>query len=152
MSSHALQELSQIAADGDGVQLEVSRLRAEAFRQQREYLAAIEVLDGVLEHVPDDLESLMTMAWCYKRTEQLDRAIDAMQSAYKAHPDEPVVLYNLACYFTLAGDKPQAISWLGRSLRMESALRELIPEESDFDSLRHDPDFLLVVRETGNEG
>ncbi len=27
----------------------------------------------------------------------------------------PVVLYNLACYYSLAGEKDNALSWLGRS-------------------------------------
>ena len=36
MSDHALRELAQIAADGDEVEFEVSRLRGEALRQQRE--------------------------------------------------------------------------------------------------------------------
>jgi len=57
------------------------------------------------------------------------------------------VLYNLACYFALASDKVHALSWLGRAIRMESSLRELIPDETDFDSLRDDADFRLIVEE-----
>ena len=59
------------------------------------------------------------LAWCLKRTDRLEEAIDVMMAAYQFHEDEPIVLYNLACYFALAGDKPQALSWLGRAIRME---------------------------------
>jgi hypothetical protein len=88
-----------------------------------------------------------------------------MEEAYRAHPKVPVVLYNIACYHSLAGDKRQALSWLGRALRMEASLRklvpddpdlqalalrtslrDLIPDESDFDSLRNDPDFQYLAR------
>ena len=68
-----------------------------------------------------------------------------MMAAYQFHEDEPIVLYNLACYFALAGDKPQALSWLGRAIRMESSLRELVPDETDFDELRRDADFQMIV-------
>ena len=59
---------------------------------------------------PTDITILMGMAWCYKRTERLPLAIDAMKQAYQNSPEEPVVLYNLACYFALSGDKTQALS------------------------------------------
>lgn len=68
-----------------------------------------------------------------------------MEQAYQASPKQPIVLYNLSCYFSLAGDKAQALSWLGRALRIEPTLRELIPDESDFDPLRNDPDFQFVI-------
>ncbi len=68
-----------------------------------------------------------------------------MKDTYRVHRYEPIVLYNLACYLALAGEKEQALSWLGRSLRIQPSLRKLIPDDSDFDQLRHEPDFRLVV-------
>ena len=56
-----------------------------------------------------------------------------------------IVIYNLACYFSLLGDKPKAIECLGRSLRMEPELKELIPNEPDFNDLRQDPHFQFVT-------
>ena len=41
--------------------------------------------------------------------------------------------------------KTQALSWLGRALRMDASYRQLIDDESDFDPLRHDPDFQMIV-------
>ena len=46
----------------------------------------------------------MTMAWCYKRTNQLPRAITSMERAYRINPKEAVILYNLSCYWSLAGN------------------------------------------------
>jgi hypothetical protein len=50
-------------------------------------------------------------------------------------------LYNMACYLALDGNREQALSWLGRALRMDKTLCKLVPAETDFDSLKHDPDF-----------
>ena len=82
---------------------------------------------------------------CYKRIGQLPKAISAMEQAYHVAPKEAVILYNLSCYWSLSGNKTQALSWLGRALRMDQALRKLIDDESDFDPLRHDPDFRLIL-------
>jgi tetratricopeptide (TPR) repeat protein len=87
----------------------------------------------------------MGLAWCYKRTDQLAKSIEAMHQAYLAHRSEAIVLYNLSCYYSLAGNKEQALSWLGRALRMRPDLRQLIADETDFDPLRNDSDFQHLI-------
>ena len=144
MPEHALRELDRIA-DPEAIPFEFNRLRGEALRTASQFEPALEAYARALAEQPEDLSVLMGMAWCYKRTGQLPRAIAAMEQAYRAHPKEPIVLYNLACYFSLGGEKAQALSWLGRALRMESSLRKLISDEPDFDSLRNDPDFQYVT-------
>ena len=145
MSDHALSEL-QVIDDPEECRFEFHRLRGEALRQKREYRSALDEYAKSLVEDPSDLAVLLGMAWCYKRMGQLSRAVAAMEQAYRFAPNEPIVLYNLSCYFALAGNKPQALSWLGRALRMERALRELITDESDSDELRDDPDFQFIVR------
>ena len=61
--------------------------------------------------------------------------------------DNAVVLYNLGCYYALAGDKELALSWLGRAIRREQRFRALVGNESDFDEFRQDPDFQFVIGE-----
>ena len=71
-----------------------------------------------------------------------------MHDAYLAHRETPVVLYNLSCYYALAGQKTQALSWLARALRMDADLRRLIPDETDFDPIRNEPEFIKLVELT----
>lgn len=144
MPDHALRELRSIA-ERDECEFAWQQLRGEALRQKQEYHAALDAFHQALSEDDEDVSVLMGMAWCYKRIDELPRAIRVMERAYEVAPKEPIVLYNLSCYYALAGDKPQALSWLGRALRMEKSLRELIPGESDFDSLRDDPDFQFVA-------
>jgi len=144
MADHALAELLAIRDPGQ-CRFALDELRGEACRQLRQYDEAIAHYERALRERSNDLSALLGIAWCYKRTDQLPRAIAAMDRAYDAQPDEPIVLYNLACYFALDGDKARALSWLGRALRMKSSLRTLIPDEHDFDSLRDDPDFQFVA-------
>jgi tetratricopeptide (TPR) repeat protein len=147
MPKHALRELAQIT-DPEAIPFEFNQLRGDALREEGRFEEALIAYARALAERPEDLGVLMGMAWCYKRSNQLHRAIAAMEQAYRAHPKEAVVLYNMACYYSLGGEKTQALSWLGRALRMQAKLRKLIPEESDFDPLRNDPDFQYV---TGRE-
>ena len=144
MPRHAIRELNAIS-DPESCPFQINQLRGEALRQSADYESALRAYGRALAERPRDLSVLLGMAWCYKRTDQLSRAISAMEQAYRAEPQQPLVLYNLACYFALAGEKAQALSWLGRALRMKRELRQLIADESDFDQLRGDPDFQFIA-------
>lgn len=144
MSASALREVDAVRASGHS-SVRVCELRAEALRGLERHAEALAEFEAADKRAPGQLATLMGMAWCLKRVDRLDDAIDVMHRAYQLHSDEPVVLYNIACYHALAGDKQQALSWLGRALRMEPALRKLIPAETDFAQLREDPDFQFIV-------
>lgn len=144
MPVQALRELSHIPED-DRDSEKYYRLLGQALQLAERYEESLEAYRDAFDRDPENLTTLMGMAWCFKRTDQLPSAISIMELAYQHHSDEPIVLYNLSCYFALADDKTNALSWLGRALRMEPRLTKLIPEETDFNSLRTDKDFQFVV-------
>ncbi|MBI3860940.1 MAG: tetratricopeptide repeat protein [Planctomycetia bacterium] len=144
MYQHALESLGKITCD-DGAVFDVNIRRGEVLRQLERHDEALVAFHRAFDDNPDDVDLLMAMAWCYKRTNQLPRAITSMEQAYRIAPKQPVILYNLSCYWSLAGNKMQSLSWLGRALRMDKGLRRLIDDESDFDPLRHDPDFQMIL-------
>jgi tetratricopeptide (TPR) repeat protein len=144
MVDQALAELRSIPDPGEA-RYDYHRLLGECYRSRHDWAAALEQFDRCYEIQPQDLDILMAKAWCYKRLDRLSDAIAAMHEAYESHRDVPVVLYNLSCYYSLTGNKPQALSWLGRALRMERKLLQLIPKESDFAPLRNDPEFCRLL-------
>lgn len=150
MCDAALRELDSIGSASQRTG-QWYQLRGEALRTGQRHTEALEAFRRADTLQPDNLETLLGIAWCQKRIDQLSDAIETTLRAYRAYPREPVVLYNLACYFSLSGQKVQALSWLGRALRMEPGLRSLIPTETDFDPLRHDPDFQFVVADPREE-
>ena len=150
MPDHALREIGRID-DVEADLFKMCMLRGEALQMKREHRPALDAFRQAHLAKPTDLIALMGMAWCFKRIEQLPQAIDAMKLAYEFHKNVPVVLYNLACYYSLAGDKENALSWLGRALRMDRNLLSLIPAETDFDPLRNDQDFQHLLELTGGQ-
>ncbi|MGQ0634487.1 MAG: TPR end-of-group domain-containing protein [Planctomycetaceae bacterium] len=144
MPEQALATLRQVD-DPDRTLFRANFLRGEALRALDRHSEALDAFARAFAQDPDHVELLMAMAWCYKRTDQLPKAITAMEQAYRIAPKKAVILYNLSCYWSLAGNKAQALSWLGRALRMDSSIGNLIDDESDFDPLRADPDFRMIV-------
>jgi tetratricopeptide (TPR) repeat protein len=144
LPEHALASLAAIE-DPHRAVYAVNFQKGLALRQLERHQAALEAFQLAQAEDPDQVPLLLAMAWCYKRTNRLMQAISAMEHAYRVAPDQSIVLYNLACYWSLLGNKTQALSWLGRALRMDQSLRKLIPDEHDFDLLRDDPDFEMMV-------
>jgi tetratricopeptide (TPR) repeat protein len=85
------------------------------------------------------------MGWCQKRLGRLDLAITALQTGLAAFPDQALLLYNLACYHSLAGDVPAAIDHLARAIAIDGRFRDLTGAEHDFDAIREDPRFVAVT-------
>jgi tetratricopeptide (TPR) repeat protein len=144
MFTQALASLDKIT-DPDEAGFALNFLRGNALRNLERHDEALVAFDRAFNEKPEDVDLLMAMAWCYKRTNQLPRAITSMEQAYRIKPKEAVILYNLSCYWSLAGNKTQSLSWLGRALRMDNDLRQLIDDETDFDPLRNDPDFQMIL-------
>ena len=80
----------------------------------------------------------IALGWCYKRTHRC-AAIDALERAERL-PEDSLLHYNLACYWSLAGTR-QGLDELSVALELGPELRNLIAEESDFDQLRGNPEF-----------
>ena len=147
LPDRALRELDEIV-EPDKTACEYHLLRGEALRAKSDHRAALDAFRKAHLASPGDLGALMGMAWCFKRIDRLDQSIEMMQLAYESHKETPVVLYNLACYYSLAGEKELALSWLGRALRMDRGFTKLVSRETDFDPLREDPDFLHLLELT----
>ena len=71
---------------------------------------------------------------------------ESLEEALAAEPDDALVHYNLACYWSLAKNKRQALVYLSRALDLEDEYRTLVPHEPDFDPVRDDPAFQTLVR------
>lgn len=149
LAEHALEALDAIV-DPDEAKFMVLSLRGQALRMLDRYEEALVPLEAASAINPKNIDTLLARAWCYKRTDRLSRAIEVMDEACRISPKTGVLLYNLACYWALAGQKSQALSWLGRAIRLDRSLLKLVDEEHDFDLLRHDAEFQSLLRLAAN--
>jgi tetratricopeptide (TPR) repeat protein len=144
MPRQALDALDRVRDPGS-FRASLLRFRGEALRALDRYDEAIVALTDAAELDPDNLPVLLALAWCQKRTGHLDLAIAALEQALDHAPSEALVIYNLACYCSLAGQKRRALDLLSRAIDLDAHYRDLLMEESDFDPIRHDPRFQSLV-------
>ena len=129
-------------ADWATMQFEASYLMGEALRSLSRYREALKPLEIAAALRPAEVGVAIALGWCYKRTHRLAQAIDALERAGRHNPDAPGLLhYNLACYWSLAGNAAKSVDALAIALDLEPDLRNLIADESDFDQLRGRPEF-----------
>lgn len=144
MPEHALRSLQRqgkiIHGDARGCYL-----LGESLRELHRYRDAIFPFRRSLELIPDDVHVWMALGWCYKRIGELPKAIDSLEHALSIEPGEAVLHYNLACYWSLARDRRQALRSLARALNIDGNFRDFIADEPDFDPLRNDPLFKNIV-------
>jgi len=144
MAEHTLESLAALEAS-QGLDGHALYLRGEALRWLKRHEEATDCLRKSASLLPEELHVWLALAWCYKRIDQISSAIDALEKALQVDSNEAILYYNLACYWSLAGNKRQALIHLARALDIDEEYRELIADESDFDSIRNDPDFVNLT-------
>lgn len=81
----------------------------------------------------------------YYEAKDYDRAAEVIAAQLERHPDEPALLYNLACMESLAGRHDEALEHLGRAIPKAERFAQFARTDSDFDPIRDRPEFTELV-------
>jgi Flp pilus assembly protein TadD len=147
MADHALAVLARYG-DPETLPHHALYLKGQSLRELGRFGEALDPLWQAAQGSPDNISVWLALGWCYKRTGKLDRAIESLEEALSVEPRDALVHYNLACYWSLAKNKRQALAYLAKAFDLQDEYRALVADESDFDSIRNDPAFQALVRVT----
>jgi len=111
-----------------------------------------ELIDRVVDLRVDDHEAPITelrrlleihLRWDYlkrayglRQKGRLAEGADLIAEGLKRYPDDATLLYDLACYESLAGRLDEALVHVRRALELDESLRPLSEGDSDLDPLR----------------
>jgi hypothetical protein len=70
-----------------------------------------------------------------------ERGVDVFLEALERYPGNPNVLYNLACFESLAGRPDEALVHLSEAIELQPEMKEWAQTDSDFEAIRSDPRF-----------
>jgi tetratricopeptide (TPR) repeat protein len=84
-------------------------------------------------------------AMAYWGTGEFEKAIAIIAGAHAEYPDDPGVLYNLACAESRAGRRDEALDHLRETVELDGSFGELAESDEDFDPIRDDPQFVSAV-------
>ena len=99
-----------------------------------------------LELHPGDARALYFGAIGLARLGDRERSLEWSARAQAMEPDEPQVLYNVACVYTLLGEADRAIDCLEKSATHGWVQREWMAHDPDLAPLHGHPRFEVLVR------
>ncbi len=83
--------------------------------------------------------------------ERYDEAEAEYRAAIAHEPDHPAPYYNLACLASLRGDREEVVPLLLCAIEFDASYRDEAKFDEDFDAVRDDPAFRLLVQGTNGE-
>ena len=120
--------------------------------ETRDYLGfQLDLCLGILSRRPQHLEALasaanaLTALGYYADGLALDRRLSALR------PEDPVVVYNLACSLALAGQNDEALTVLAQAIRLGYREAEHMAQDPDLVSLQKFPQFRQLLAEVSDK-
>ena len=106
----------------------------------------LQVAEKHLELNPDDSRALYLGAGALAQLGERERALDWAKRAHAVDPEDPAVLYNVACVYSLADMPGEALACLDKAVQNGFGHREWLDNDTDLDRLRGDPRFKTLLQ------
>jgi serine/threonine protein kinase/tetratricopeptide (TPR) repeat protein len=109
-------------------------------------LRALEIFKNHLELNPDDSRALTLGAYAFLRAKDEKTATEWMKRSVSLEPEDPGVLYNATCLYSLLGKTKEALNYFERSIDSGYSSKEWIENDSDLDPIRNHPRFQEIMK------
>jgi len=106
-------------------------------------------LQIIQKHVglhPDDARALYFGANALCQLGEKEQSLEWNRRALNIEPDDPGVLYNVACVYSILGKLDEAIECLEKSVASGMRQKDWMEHDSDLDPLRSNPRFQALLR------
>src|SRR3989344_4828507 len=97
--------------------------------------------EGILEKEPYFIEALGALGDLYTRNGFYRQSLEMDERLYQLRPGDPVILYNLACSYSLLDDKDKAFRAVKQAIHCGYDDFEHMEADKDLDNLRADRRF-----------
>jgi adenylate cyclase len=108
-------------------------------------LGALGTIERHLKLNPHDTRALYFGAQNLWRVGERTKAVELAERALGQDENEPVVLYNVACFYVVQGDTEHAIDLLEKAVQLGWGDRAWMETDSDLEPLRHDERFRALL-------
>lgn len=109
----------------------------------------IRFLEGVLEKSPHFIEALINLGDLYTKKGSYRQGLDVDLKLAELRPEDPMVLYNLACSYSLVGDLEKSFEAIKASVEKGYEDFQYLENDDDLVNLRQFPpfeDFFIQLR------
>jgi serine/threonine protein kinase/Tfp pilus assembly protein PilF len=103
---------------------------------EQTYRATFQIIEKHIELHPDDARALYMGAGALCQVGERQRSLEWNRRAMSIEPDDPGVLYNVACNYSMLGLPEESIDCLERAIRNGFGFKQWIEHDSDLDGIR----------------
>lgn len=108
-------------------------------------LASIDLIERHIEMNPHDTRALCIGANQMSNVGEFERGDEMARLAMVRGENEPLVLYNVACFYSLRGDADRAIELLNKAIEQGWGDKAWLETDSDLNPVRDDPRFQALL-------
>ncbi len=108
-------------------------------------LASLDLIQRHLEMNPHDTRALYVGANQLCNVGEQEKGLELAERALGQDEKEPVVLYNVACFYAMQGDLDRSLELLVSAVELGWGDRAWLETDSDLDSLRADQRFVALL-------
>jgi len=110
------------------------------------YRRQVKLIDVHLELNADDPRACILGAVANAIIGDKERAVEFAKRAMQVDPDDPMLLYNVACTYAQLGMKDDSLGALEHAVEKGWGDKNWIEHDSDLDSIRGEPRFKAIVQ------
>ena len=114
-------------------------------RELRDLDVEISFLHGVVRRDPDFVEALQVLGDAYTKRGRFDAGLEVDEQLSKLCPNDPMVLYNLACSYALTKRYEPSVDALLRAIDLGYADFKWMLKDPDLENLRKHPAFDKIL-------
>jgi len=107
--------------------------------------SGVALVEDRLEFSPDDVRALYMGANGLVALGERERGLEWARRARALEPDEPMLLYNLGCIYSLAGEIGEALDCVERAVALGLTHKGWYEHDSNLDPLRGEPRFRTLI-------
>ena len=115
-------------------------------KEQRDLDIEIGFMEGVVRRDPGCADAWMALSEDYVRRSRPDQALKAVEILARIQPNDPAVLYNLACSYSLAKQIEPSLAAISKAISNGFSDFKWLLKDPDLGNLRKHPHFKKVWR------
>ena len=123
-------------------------MRAEASAARRR---AVKLIEQRLDLNPDNVRAYNLGATTLAKLGNVPRALEFARKSLSIEPEDPLVLYNVACLHALIDMREEALGYLERAVKNGFGHMESMANDPDLDSIRKTPWFQAIAQAMATE-